>query len=271
MTITKKYFAVIIVFVCLSIGVNTPLAHAGIPVIDVGNLVENIISAIESIEEVINTYTAIDNQITQIENQVKSLYNQAKNLQKMDLKNSLRNLGTLRGNLSKVKQLALTTKALPLQAKYLESRYDSIYKRVDKSFNAYTGMSLDELKQSAVDTLAQTSESVYDAMQAQGFLFDDIEEDEETMEDLLANSDDAEGALEATQVNTQMVALNTNQLIRLQTINAVSARMQASKQEEEVQRKLMTEADSDRYYEYLKSPTNTLDGSGDGQGFVDFK
>jgi len=267
---TKKYVAVIMLVFCLSFGAYTPKAHAGIPVIDFSNLIESILTFIETLENVINTYTQIDNQITQIENQVKGLYYQAQNLKNMDLKNSLRNLSTLRGNLSRVKQLVLTTKAIPFQYDNVANRYDQLYKKVDKQFLAYSGMTLEELKGQSTDILAQTSEAARDAMLAHGLIVD-IEEDGATLEDLLANSDGAEGALEAAQVNNQIMALNTNQLMRLQAINAASARLQASQYEEQVQRRLMTDAETDRYYDYLKNPTNTLDGGGGGPGLVDFK
>ena len=130
-------------------------------------------------------------------------------------------------------------------------------------------MILAELKVQAAEILTQTSESARDAMMAQGMIVD-IEADEGTLEELLANSDAAEGALEANQVNNQLVGLQTNQMMRLQVINAASARLQASQYDEQVQKKLMTEAEADRF-STRKSKDNPLQGGGEGQGFVDFK
>jgi hypothetical protein len=38
-----------------------------------------------------------------------------------------------------------------------------------------------------------------------------------------------------------------------------------------VQRKLITEADSQSYYSYFNNPSNPLQGGGSGPGFVDFQ
>lgn len=50
-------------------------ANAGIPTIDVANIIQSTISAIENIEQVVQLYESIDNQINQIENQVEQLKN----------------------------------------------------------------------------------------------------------------------------------------------------------------------------------------------------
>jgi P-type conjugative transfer protein TrbJ len=267
---SKKHIAVIILVVCLSFGVYTPSAHAGIPVIDVSNLLENILNFVENLESAINTYTQIDNQVTQIENQVKGLYYQAQNLQKMDLLHSLSNLAALKSNLARINQLVLTTKALPLQYDQIGNRYDQLYKQVDRNFTAYSGMSLNDMKNSASDILAQTSQASYDAMTAQSMI-GDIEGDESDLEDLQNTSDNSEGALDVAQATNDILVLNTSQLMRLQTINAASARLQASQYEEQVQRKLITEADSQSYYSYFNNPSNPLQGGGSGPGFVDFQ
>jgi P-type conjugative transfer protein TrbJ len=265
----KKFVVIVMTVFCLSFGAYTPKAHAGIPVIDIAGLLEAILTFITTLEEVYASYEQIDNQINQIQNQVRGLEMQAKNLQKMDLAKSLKNISTLRGNMNKIKQLHSTSKAIPLQYDSVLARREQIYKKVDKEYKAYSGSSLAELKGQAAEILTQTSEAARDAMMAQGLIVD-IETDEVTLEELLANSDTAEGALEASQVNNQLVALQTNQMMRLQVINAASARLQASQYDEQVQKKLMTEAESDRFNE-RKNKDNPLQGGGNGPGFVDFK
>lgn len=265
----KKFIVIVMAVFCLSFGAYTPKAHAGIPVIDIAGLLEAILTFITTLDEVASSYEQVANQMLEIENQVKALEMQAQNLQKMDLGNSRKNISTLRGNLNKIKQLHSTTKAIPLQYDSVQARRDQIYKKVDKEYKAYSGSSLAELKVQAAEILTQTSESARDAMMAQGMIVD-IEADEGTLEELLANSDAAEGALEANQVNNQLVGLQTNQMMRLQVINAASARLQASQYDEQVQKKLMTEAEADRF-STRKSKDNPLQGGGEGQGFVDFK
>jgi len=126
-------------------------------------------------------------------------------------------------------------------------------KQVDRKFTAYSGMSLDDMKNSASDVLAQTSQASYDAMMAQSMI-GDIEGDESDLEDLQDTSDNSEGALDVAQATNNILALNTSQLMRLQTITAASARLQASQYEEQVQRKLITEADSQSYTHILIIP-----------------
>lgn len=65
-------------------------ANAGIPTIDITNIVQTTVSAIENIEQVIQLYEQIDNQINQIENQVKAF----ENLNGDYLKHALLNSGT---------------------------------------------------------------------------------------------------------------------------------------------------------------------------------
>ena len=49
--------------------------NAGIPTIDVANIVQTTISAVENIHQVAQLYEQIDNQINQIENQIKQFEN----------------------------------------------------------------------------------------------------------------------------------------------------------------------------------------------------
>ncbi len=50
-------------------------ANAGIPTIDVANIIQTTISAVENVQQVIQLYEQIDNQVNQIQNQVKAFEN----------------------------------------------------------------------------------------------------------------------------------------------------------------------------------------------------
>jgi len=265
----KKCAVTILLVFFLSFGAFVPKAHAGIPVIDFASIIQAVMSFITELESVANTYTSIENQVTSITNQVKSLEMQAKNLQNMNLANAFKNLTALRGTFGRVKNLVNSTNAIPFKYNDIQVNYDRLYKRVDKSVNYFSGMSIKELKDSSTDVMSQTSEAVRDAMLSHGMI-SDIEEDEGSLETLLTNSDAASGELEVSQVNNQLVALNTNQLIRLQSMMAASSRLQASKDAEQIQNKLMSQAETERF----NKPTSTndpLQGSGAGPGFMDFK
>jgi P-type conjugative transfer protein TrbJ len=251
-----------VVFLGLGGGVYTPSAHAGIPVIDVANLASTILNFIENLLSEINSVEQIVNQIEGIGNQVKSLENEAKNLANMDLSNSFKNPTSFKTTLFKIKGALYSAKGLPLRYEAMEDKYGKLYKDV----GGYEAGTFDDWSKQAKELQGQTNYAVYDAMKTQGMI-EEMESDTENIEDLLKNSDSAQGALEVAQVSNQLGAVNTRQLMRMQTIQSAAYRLQASQIGEEVQRREIAMADHKRVLTGIKSMDDPLKTSPSGEGF----
>lgn len=257
----KKIIVIMAMVICFG-GVYAPPAHAGIPVIDIANLASTILNFVENLLTEINSVEQIANQIQGIGNQVKSLENEAKNLANMNLANSFKNLTSFKDTLFKIKGAVYSAKGLPLRYDAMEDKYSKLYKDI----GGYAEGTFDDWLKQSKDLAAQTNNAVYDAMKTQGMI-EEMETDAGNIEDLLSNSDSAQGSLEVAQVANQLGAVNTRQLMRMQTFLAAAHRLQASQIGEEVQRKEIAMADNQRVMKGITGMDDPLKASPSGEGF----
>jgi type IV secretion system protein TrbJ len=252
----KKTLIISAIAVCMGGGILSLPAEAVYPVIDHSNLVQNIKNVAQTIKIVANTFTQIDNQ-------VKSLENEAKNLAKMNAANSFNNITLFDNSLDEIKGILYSSRGLPLRYDAMESKYKQLYK------DNYEGGTYDEWQKQSGDLMQQTNNAAYDAMKTQGMI-EELPDDEQSIKDLLANSDSAQGALEASQVGNHLASVNTRQLMRMQTIQAAAFRLQASRAAEEVQQREIALAENKRGMEGIEGMTNPLKQTPQGRGFVPF-
>jgi type IV secretion system protein TrbJ len=254
----KKTLIISAIAVCMGGAIYTLPAQATYPVIDAANLKQNILNVAQTVKIAVNT-------LTQIDNQVKSLENEAKNLAKMNSANSRNNISLFDSSMDAIKGTLYSSRGLPLRYEAMESKYGQLY----KGTGGYAGGTFEEWSQQATALRQQTNNAAYDAMKAQGMI-EDIEDDEQGVEDLLANSDSAQGALEAAQVSNHLASVNTRQLMRMQTIQAAAFRLQASEAAEEVQKREIALAENKRGMEGIEGMANPFKTPPKGKGFIQF-
>lgn len=197
----RKLFRTVALLLALA---GSASAHAGIPVIDAGNLFQNILTAIRTLASNVN-------EATQIANQVKSLANEARHLQQMP--------DALAGNLlsqytSQYAQLVSTfnnINGLARDLSSLNAKYAALYPDRNVS-GAMTTESVDKQVQQWLDESRRTIKGVYEQS---GQVMAAIPKASSQIDSIVSQSQASSGALDATQAQTQMTAQVAHQLVQL--------------------------------------------------------
>jgi len=189
-----------------------PPAHAlfgvGDIVFDPSNLAQNLITAA-------NTLTMIDNQIQQLANEAQMLINEAHNLE--SLPDSI--AGDLKRTLEEVDGLIRSAEGLAYEVDTIEAQYKELY---PDSFAP--GTTTPEILANAQGGWAQARSGYKDALKIQAQVVGTITTDSALLDKLVADSQGATGALQATQAGNQLTALATKQSMQLQELIAAQSR-----------------------------------------------
>ena len=215
----KKVYQILIttvvLFVCISMVIAPLRVDATYPVVD---------------------WTAIGKLISQM-NVLKQQYEALKqNLAHLNPMNALAFLKSkthLLDSFAKLGNLRDSVKGLTFNYSKVEEVWNKTYKNTDQ-----LGEMKDSEYASHLKTLdEQTSNALLDAMKAQS-LISDIDKDKDELVDLMNQSSSAGGMLEAMQVGNQINSLQVSQLVRMQTIMAMSYRAQTMYYQWEMQEKM---------------------------------
>ena len=201
--------------VALLIVVLAPARDASaFPVIDAANLIQNTLSAIQQLEE-------IEHQISQIRNQARSLENEARNLRGLNFNV----LGDLRESTEQVNRLIRQAQGIAFEVQGALREFERMYPKQYAA--AVTG---DQL---AADTLQRWRHS-FDALsttiRVQSQAAQNFSRDEASLAALVDRSQSAEGALQASQVTNQLLALHARQMIQDQQLRIAQDRATALEQ-----------------------------------------
>jgi type IV secretion system protein TrbJ len=179
-------------------------------VYDPSNYAQNVLQAARALQQV-------NNQITQLENQTQSLINQAKHL--VSLPYSL--VSTITGQIQRTEQLIGEAQRIAYSVS-----------TIDKAFTTnYGAINLDVSQQQMVAQAQQRWQnslaSLQDAMRMQATVAGNISTSRTTVTTLGASSQSASGALQAAQVNNQLLVQISQQLADLIALQAAHSRAQS--------------------------------------------
>lgn len=186
----------------------------GIPVIDIGNLIQSILQVINQIEE-------IDHVVESLANEAKSLQNEANNLKGL--------------NFNIVDELNRTTASVTQLINQAQGIAFNVSRTLD-AFNAqYPSSYGDEVTnaQLAAGTLSRWTDSLAalrSAVQVQSQAVQNLADDQSALSTLVSRSQLAEGALQAMQVTNQLLALHARQMIQEQQLRVAQDRATALEQ-----------------------------------------
>lgn len=217
----KQKIAVLIVAGTMAVGVVQP-AHAifgvGDIVLDPSNLAQNIMTAARALEQ-------INNQIRQLQNEAQMLTNQAKNLTGLNFSA----LNELRSALSATNQLIQQAQGLAFNVSQMETEFARLYP------DAYTASaSGSQMATDARTRWHNSLEALRTATKVQSQAVQNFASDEQTLTDLVNNSQSAVGALQATQATNQLLALQARQAIQAQQLQITQDRATALEQARQV-------------------------------------
>ena len=195
-----------------------PAAQAQWVVIDPTNLVQNIMTAARALEQ-------INNQIRQLQNEAQMLTNQAKNLSSLNFNS----LGQLTAALSATNRLLQQAQGLSLNLSQMETAFARLYP------TAYTpSISGNQMALDASQRWQNSLEALRTATQVQSQAVQNFASDQQTLTDLVNNSQSAMGALQATQATNQLLALQSRQAIQAQQLQITQDRAVALEQARQV-------------------------------------
>ncbi|MCV0368192.1 P-type conjugative transfer protein TrbJ [Filomicrobium sp.] len=187
----------------------TSPAHAqfGRIVYDPSNYAQNLLTAARTLQQ-------INNQITSLQNEAQMLINQAKNLASLPYSS----LQALQQNVQRTQQLLAQAQNIAFDVQKVDQIFQTQYGNV--SLSATDG----QLVADARSRWQNTVGGLQDAMRVQAGVVGNIDTNRTQMSELVGQSQNATGALQATQAGNQLLALQSQQLSDLVALLAANGR-----------------------------------------------
>lgn len=179
-------------------------------VYDPTNYVQNVLSAARALEQ-------INNQITSLQNEATMLINQARNLASLPYSS----LQQLQQSVQRTQQLLGQAQRIAYDVQNIDQAFQTTYG------NASMSASDQQLVAQARERWQNTVGGLQDAMRVQAGVVGNIDTNRAEMSSLIARSQGATGALQATQAGNQLLALQAQQLADLTAVVAANGRAQA--------------------------------------------
>ena len=198
-------------------------AHAQITVFDPTNYSQNLLSAARALSQ-------INNQIQSLQNEAQMLVNQARNMTRIDFP-----------QLQQITQTLQAIDRLMAQAQGIDFRIDGLDQQFSRLFPTDFKLALttDQRVVGAKARLDAAMAGFRQTMGVQSQVVENIQADAGTLADVMARSQGAEGALQASQATNQLLALSAKQQFQIQNMMAAQYRAQAT----EVARRAQAEAE----------------------------
>ena len=181
---------------------------AQVIVFDPSNYSRNLLTAARSLEQ-------INNQIRSLENEAQSLLNQAKNL--ASLPSSV--VGQLTSTINQMNSLIAQAKGISFDIQKSQQSFESLYPR---QYGA--AVSSDKMVQDATARWNNSYEGLKQALTIQSAIVSTLDQDNQTLRTLMANSSGAIGSLQAQQSGNELLALQIKQSLQTQTLLTAQAR-----------------------------------------------
>lgn len=180
-------------------------------VFDPSNYSQNILTAARTLEQ-------INNQIRMLQNQAQSLINQAKNLTTI----SFPELQALKQTMQQIDQLMGQAQGIQFKVASLDQQFRSLYP--DRFAQSLTTSQQVQSARARMDTARAAFEQT---MTVQAQVVENIAADQAALTGIIARSQSAEGALQASQATNQLLALVAKQQFQIQTLMAAQYRAEA--------------------------------------------
>ena len=178
-------------------------------VYDPSNYAQNVLQAARALQQ-------INNQIAQLENQTQSLINQAKHL--VSLPYSL--VSTITGQIARTEQLIAQAQRIAYSVTTIDKAFTTNYGAINLN------VSQQQMVAQAQQRWQNSVAGLQDAMRMQATVASNIPTSRTTVTTLGASSQSASGALQAAQVNNQLLVQISQQLADLIALQAAHSRAQ---------------------------------------------
>ncbi|MGK6321326.1 P-type conjugative transfer protein TrbJ [Sphingomonas sp. DT-204] len=203
----------------LAMALTTTPAAAQITVFDPNNYSQNLLTAARTLQQ-------INNQITSLQNEATMILNQAKNLTRIDFPE----LQQLTQTMQQIDQLMGQARGVGFQVSQIDSQLGQLFPRSLNEALTSNARVIDAKARldTAMDAYRQT-------MTVQAQVVGNIQSDSGALASIVAKSQGAEGALQASQATNQLLALLAKQQMQLQQLMAAQFRALALEQARQAQ------------------------------------
>jgi type IV secretion system protein TrbJ len=179
-------------------------------VYDPSNYAQNVLQAARALQQ-------INNQIQQIENETQSLINQAKHL--VSLPYSL--VSTITGQIARTEQLIAQAQRIAYSISTIDKAFTTNYGAINLN------VSQQQMVAQAQQRWQNSVAGLQDALRMQATVVGNIPTSRTTVTTLGSSSQSASGALQAAQVNNQLLVQISQQLADLIALQAAHSRAQS--------------------------------------------
>jgi type IV secretion system protein TrbJ len=193
----------------IAAALSIPPASAQLVVYDPSNYIQNVLQAARALEQ-------INNQITGLQNQAQMLINQARNLASLP-----------QSSLNQIQQSIQRTQQLLGEAQRIAYDVGQIEQAFSTTYGAASTTATDQgLIDGARERWRNSVAGLQDALKVQAGVVANLDTNRVEMSSLVTASQNATGALQATQAGNQLVALQTQQIADLTAAFAAQGRAQ---------------------------------------------
>jgi type IV secretion system protein TrbJ len=179
-------------------------------VFDPSNYAENVLTAARSLEQ-------INNQIQSLQNEAQMLINQARNLTSLPHSS----LQQLQQSVARTQQLLGEAQRIAFDVQQVDQMFQQQYANIDLSATDR------QLVDQARERWGNTVGGLQDAMRVQAGVVGNIDGQRTEMTALVGQSQNAVGALQATQAGNPLLALQSQQISDLTAMLAANGRAEA--------------------------------------------
>lgn len=187
---------------------------SAIPVFDASVYSQTLLNASRALVQ-------INNQIQSLQNEAAMLQNMATNLKKLDFNS----VNQLTGDLQRVDSLMLQAQGISYNINTTTARFQNLY---PQEYSA--AITSNQLVMDAKTRWLESMNSYQQTMGVQSQVVQNVQSDKQLLQDLVNQSQGAEGSLQAQQATNQLLALSTKQQLQIQTMMAAQFRAQATEE-----------------------------------------
>lgn len=244
--------------ISLAIGGGSLPAQAGIPVIDGGNLTQNVMTAIESVAQTLKQIEQYQTQLQQYENQLQNTMAPAAYIWDQ----ATRTMDNLRSAMNTLDYYQTQLGSLDA---YLGKFQDVAYYRSSPCFNGSGGCTpaekaaMEENRRLASESQKVANDALFKTLENQEKA---LRNDARNLERLQGAAQGAQGQLQAIGYANQLASQQANQLLQIRSLlmaqqTAVGAKMQA-----DADRQAIEQASHEYLFKGLEESTNRSNDKG---------
>jgi type IV secretion system protein TrbJ len=193
-------------------GLLAPPAAAQVTVYDPANHAQNILQAVRALQE-------LDGQLRQLAHEIEMLENMARNLETLPVSVAESIIGQ---RIIRIQELLRQAQGIGFSVDAIERDYETAY---PEDYSASTPRSV--LIEDARARWHQSRDAFRETLTVSAAALEDNETDAGAIRSLLAQSQDAAGALQAAQAGNELSAMTHQQLMQIEAMLAAQHRAEA--------------------------------------------